>query len=169
MSRKAYPKADTLSRKRRARDGFVVTSSREAGRPGTHARRRSPSQVSASFLSPAQVLGAIAPFAANRSVVPRPGPSHCCSPVALWSQCSSFFWKMNTGTIYMVSPACSRVTMSPNYIGWRPTYGAQYDSENCTRCGEKRAANLSTSTPTWRCCNRPGARDHVFFPWCVGR
>jgi hypothetical protein len=29
-------------------------------------------------------------------------------------------------------------------------------------CGEKRAANLTTSTPTRRCCNRLGARDHVF-------
>ena len=62
----------------------------------------------------------------------------------------------------MVSPACSRVTMSPNSIGRRPTYGAQHDSENCTGRGEKRAANLSTSTQTWRCCNRPGARDDVF-------
>ena len=59
--------------------------------------------------------------------------------------------------------------MSPNFIGRRHTYGAQYDSENCTGRGEKRAANLSTSTQTWRCCNRPGARDHVFFPLCVGR
>ena len=52
--------------------------------------------------------------------------------------------------------------MSPNSIGRRHTYGAEYDSENCTGRGEKRAANFSTSTQTWRCCNRPGARDHVF-------
>jgi hypothetical protein len=48
-------------------------------------------------------------------------------------------------------------------------YGAQNDSENCTGRGEKRAANFSTSTPTWHCCNRLGARDHVFFPVRVGR
>jgi len=161
MSRKAYPKSDTLSHEGQEMGllslpnaGLVLQGSREAGRPGTHARRCSPSQVAASFLSPAQVLGAIAPF---------------CSGVALWSQCSSFFWRMNTGTINIVSPARSEVTMSPNYIGCRPTYGAQHDSENCTRCDEKRGANLSTSRPTWRCCNRPGARDGVFFPWCVGR
>jgi hypothetical protein len=90
------------------------------------------------------------------AVAPRPWPSHRCSPVALWSQCSSFFWRMNPSAICVVSAACSRVTMSPICIGWRPTYGAEHDSENCTRCGEKRAANLSASTQTWRCCKRLG-------------
>ena len=100
---------------------------------------------------------------------PDPGHIPAAAPVALWSQYSSFFWKMNPGTIYMVSPARSKVTMSPNSIGRRHTYGAGYDSENCTGRGERRAADVSASTQTWRCRKRPGDRDHVFFPLCVGR
>ena len=41
------------------------------------------------------------------------------APVALWPQYSSFFWKMNPGTIYLMSPARSKVT-----IEGRHTYGA---------------------------------------------
>jgi hypothetical protein len=48
-------------------------------------------------------------------------------------------------------------------------YGAQNDSENCTGRGEKRAANLGTSTQTWPCGNRLGARDHAIFAVRVGR
>ena len=46
--------------------------------------------------------------------------------------------------------------------------GAQYDSENCTGCGEEQATNLSPSTQTWRCCNRYGVCDNSFFPWRIG-
>jgi hypothetical protein len=178
MSRKAYPKADTLSRKRRAGDRFVatkcwtgVTGSREAG-SARHARAEALPRPRCRPRFCRQPKSLVLPLHHSPQTVAEfldLGPSHCCSPVARWSQRSTFFWTMNTGTTYIVSPACSGATMWTNYIGCRPTYGAQDDSENCTRCDEKRGADLSTSTPTWRCCNRPGARDGVFFPWCVGR
>jgi hypothetical protein len=47
-------------------------------------------------------------------------------------------------------------------------HGAQYESENCTGCGEKQTANLSPSTQTWRCCNRHGVCDNSFSPWRIG-
>ena len=48
---------------------------------------------------------------------PDPGHIPAAAPVALWSQYSSFFWTNKSRPIYMVSPACSKVTMSPNSIG----------------------------------------------------
>jgi hypothetical protein len=48
-------------------------------------------------------------------------------------------------------------------------HGAPYDSENCAGCGEKRAANLSPSAPTWRCRNRHGVCDNSFVPRRIGR
>ena len=60
--------------------------------------------------------------------------------------------------------------MSPNFIRMATHLrGNNMTARIALGRGEKRAANLSTSTQTWRCCNRPGARDHVFFPLCVGR
>src|ERR1700751_3334358 len=69
----------------------------------------------------------------------------------------------------MVSPACCRVTMSPKCIRRRHTYGAQYDSENCTRRREKRAANLRSSTQTLPCSKPVIVGDGSLFPVRVGR
>jgi len=54
--------------------------------------------------------------------------------------------------------------MSPNFIGRRPTYGAQYDSENSTGRGRKAGRPISVPRRrTWRCC-KSSLAIMFFFP-----
>ena len=88
----------------------------------------------------------------------RSRPSHRRSLVALWSQYSSFSRSNEESPNLHRNPVAPGFTMSRK----RHTYGAQYGSENCTGRGEQRAANLGTSTQTWRRRKRPSL-DHVVF------
>jgi hypothetical protein len=55
------------------------------------------------------------------------------------------------------------------HLGGDTLTGAQYDSENCTRRREKRAANLSASMQTLPCSKPVIVGDGSLFPVCVGR
>ena len=92
-----------------------------------------------------------------------------CAGVALWPQYSSFRWQNQFGPKLHSEPPLPLGYDVAEFRWGRHSYGACYGSENCTRRGKKRAADLSTSTPTWRCRNSLGPRDHVFFQRGVGR
>lgn len=104
-------------------------------------------------------------------------PPSACSPPTTASRCSPcgslvavyFFFLENECWLNLHGEPCSLQGYAvPELYSEATHLGAQYDSENRTGRGEKRAEKLSTSTQTCR-CNRLGARDHVFFRWCVGR